>query len=633
MPAGSQTSEAAGSSHGRDNLFLWTVFLLLLAGLGFACWLGSFYVFGHPEQERPYRILKKLGKLPPPTRFPVTKAPPGEFLGAQRVFEQYSKFTTLQLRHENELLFRAYLKNYTENKRPVPYLIGKFLILKTYELQGSDLVTSGVVALAQSEDYPQLLVELVYPTSSGNVAELEKLLVPGLEVRLEKTLDLSAILHVGHSVDGRLQVTSMPLLYGSYAIKNGAGTFSLEPPTALNVAAGFPLVRGEEVRSVMREQLEIRRKKMVAKTPPPADSAAAPQLVRVDLEGPAAAIPPLGPLVPSAVVAKAEKAESMVPPEVPAAIQVPTPPAAETAAALPAAGSSQSKNGAVAAQPPQGGANAGVPSSKVLPATASTPSAVSPASASSSKAVSPNSPSAKPDANAGAVASKTEAPVPKAELVSTNSNNTGGAQRSSAGATVPGGGSAPAKASKGSPMGAGSAPSPVGAVVAAATVPPSHSTPSASANKPPASGGTGASAAETKPAGEAKPFVAAAPSGAPRSPTGSWKTYNPGQQPGGRVISAEQATALAGRTDIGRNYLRGEFLVKASGANRAVLRQSKTDDRTPPIRVIVEYPAGAVPPAQGSAIARDDGRGFEIREVRKSEDGQINIFVREVNAQ
>ena len=627
MPAGSQTSEAAGNSHGRDNLFLWTVFLLLLAGLGFACWLGSFYVFGHPEQERPYRILKKLGKLPPPTRFPVTKAPPGEFLGAQRVFEQYSKFTTLQLRHENELLFRAYLKNYTENKRPVPYLIGKFLILKTYELQSSDLVTSGVVALAQSEDYPQLLAELVYPTSSGNVAELEKLLVPGLEVRLEKTLDLSAILHVGHSVDGRLQVTSMPLLYGSYAIKNGAGTFSLEPPTALNVAAGFPLVRGEEVRSVMREQLEIRRKKMIAKTPPPADSAAIPQLVRVDLEGPAAAIPPLGPLVPSAVVAKADKAEGSVQPEVPAAIPVPAPAAFETSAALPVAGPSQSKNGGVTALPPPGGGNAGVTAGKALPATAPTPSAAGVASAAPSKA---SAPSVKPDTNTGASAAKVEASVPKAELVTAN---TGGAQRSSAGATVPSGASTTAKASKGSSMGSGAAPITAGAVVAASTGPQPNAIASTSVNKPPASGGTGASAPETKPAGEAKPFVAAAPAGAPRSPTGSWKTYNPGQQPGGRVISAEQATALAGRTDIGRNYLRGEFLVKASGANRAVLRQSKTDDRTPPIRVIVEYPAGAVPPAQGSAIARDDGRGFEIREVRKSEDGQINIFVREVNAQ
>ena len=47
---------------GRDHLFLWTVFILLLIGMAFACWLGSFYIFGHPEKPRPYRLLKKLGK-------------------------------------------------------------------------------------------------------------------------------------------------------------------------------------------------------------------------------------------------------------------------------------------------------------------------------------------------------------------------------------------------------------------------------------------------------------------------------------------------------------------------------------------------------------------------------------------
>ena len=43
-----------------DNLFLWTVFILLLIGFAIACWLGSCYIFGHPENARSYKILKKL---------------------------------------------------------------------------------------------------------------------------------------------------------------------------------------------------------------------------------------------------------------------------------------------------------------------------------------------------------------------------------------------------------------------------------------------------------------------------------------------------------------------------------------------------------------------------------------------
>ncbi len=587
MPGGAQSSEATVGAAGKDNLFLWTVFLLLLAGVGFTCWLGSFYIFGHPEQPRAYRILSKLGKIAPPVRFLVTKAPPGEFLRAQRVFEQYSKFTSLQLEHENELLIRNYIKNYTETKRLVPYLMGKFTILKTYELQSTDLVTSGVVALSQSEEYPQLLVEFIYPTPAQSVPELQQLLQPGLEVHLEKTLDLSAILHVGHALDGRLQVTTMPLLYGNYALKNGVGTFSLEPPKFLNVAAGFPLVRGEEVRSVMREQLDLKRRRMVSKSPQPVDPATSPQLVRLDLEVPASSVPLVGPLP---VAPPPPKAETTIANEAPAPIPEVPPKLAEAA-------------------PKLTDATAGKPSTAKLPGTDPQPAAIQPVVTTLPKGAK-NAPApqvvaavpvaAKVQPKAEVILAKVDPAIPKAEAVNPNANTQRG---------VP---VAPlAKTAAKAPSAPSVTPTTAPAVSVAVPVRP---------------------VAAAMSQGEAKPFVAAAPSAVPTGPTGSWKTYNSGQQPGGRVISTEQATALAGRNDSGRLYLRGQFVVTATGNNRAVLRQARGDDRTPPARVIVEYPAGAVPPTQGSSIARDDGRGFEIREVRKSADGQVNIFVREVNS-
>src|SRR3954466_11908450 len=99
-------------SQGRDHLFLWTVFILLLIGMAFACWLGIFYIFGHPGQPRSYAILKKLKKIEAPRRFEVTAAPPGEFLSPQRLFERYSKYSRLQLQEENAALMRNYIKNY-----------------------------------------------------------------------------------------------------------------------------------------------------------------------------------------------------------------------------------------------------------------------------------------------------------------------------------------------------------------------------------------------------------------------------------------------------------------------------------------------------------------------------------------
>ncbi|MEI6712413.1 MAG: hypothetical protein WCO60_01585 [Verrucomicrobiota bacterium] len=604
MPSGVTNNELRGAGGGRDNLFLWTVFLLLLAGVGFACWLGSFYIFGHPEQPRAYKILTRLGKVAAPVRFLVTKAPPGEFLGAQRAFEQYSKFTTLQLEHENELLFRNYIKNYAETKRLVPYLTGKYSILKVYELQPADLVASGVVALAQSDDFPQLLVELIYPTDSRNVPDLMQLLQPGLEVHLEKTLDLSAILHVGHALDGRLQVTTMPLLYGNYALKNGVGTFSLEPPYSLNVGAGFPMVRGEEVRSVMREQLEIKRKRLVAKLPQGQESTPGAQLVRVDRDpnAPAkadAAIP--AEAVSSGSATSTVAANPTAPATVAKSSEVP----AKTASVV-ASGTTTAS--AVSAQP-----NGKSGKQTTLAQGTQTPAAASATQNPQPPPVPP--PTVKAGAKVDGTMPKTDALVVKAEPV----KPTNGSALPPKTDSVPAASKTPAKP----------ATPPAPTVAAATPLPPPQTT-----QQPPAVSPKAAPTPSPVPLAvpvEPKPFVAAAPTAAPTGPTGSWKTYSSGQQPGGRVVSTEQATALAGRNDSGRVYLRGQFVVTATGNNRAVLRLAKTDDRTPPARVIVEYPAGAVPPSQGSAIARDDGRGFEIREVRKSPDGQVNIFVREVN--
>ena len=47
-------------------------------------------------------------------------------------------------------------------------------------------------------------------------------------------------------------------------------------------------------------------------------------------------------------------------------------------------------------------------------------------------------------------------------------------------------------------------------------------------------------------------------------------------------------------------------------------------------RIIVEFPQGYTPPAQGSTVTRDQTRPYEITEVRKQSDGQLNVFVREI---
>jgi hypothetical protein len=108
--------------------------------------------------------------------------------------------------------------------------------------------------------------------------------------------------------------------------------------------------------------------------------------------------------------------------------------------------------------------------------------------------------------------------------------------------------------------------------------------------------------------------------------------------PRGRLIGVPDTSDIAEKGVGGeRIYLQGSFVVTASGQNRAVLRSQAAvaetlgiKGRTSNIRIIAEFPAGARPPSEGSTFSRDSRRPFQITEVRKSADGQVNVYVREV---
>jgi hypothetical protein len=119
---------------------------------------------------------------------------------------------------------------------------------------------------------------------------------------------------------------------------------------------------------------------------------------------------------------------------------------------------------------------------------------------------------------------------------------------------------------------------------------------------------------------------------------GTWKTFAPGKMPLGRLIGPSDLKDLADRGVAGeRVYLKGQFVVNFADANRAVLRpRSKLTDTVlhfgagSSTRIIVDFPAGYTPPSQGSVVSRDEARPYEITEVRKQDDGQLNVFVREI---
>jgi hypothetical protein len=481
----------------RDNLFIWTVFILLLIGIAFACWLGSFYIFGHPEEARSYRILKKLKKIEAPRRFDVTAAPLGEFMSTQKAFEKFSSLKNLELQRENAELLRIYIKNYAESKKLVPYLRGKFEVIEARELTSKDLFPMGTVALLQSVDYPQVIVEHLFPATGPNIEAGRRLLAPGYPFIVEKTNDVTSVLHVERLEDGRMLLTAVPLHYPSYALKGGAGTFASEPPTDLNVEAGLPIWKRAPLNDTLKRFAQLK-----AQSPPSLDetktAATGPEVVRLDTV-------PLGQKAPET-----------------GALPEPT---------------------VAAAQP-----------------------------------VHPAGPT----------------PRSRTDLAMNNVR--------------------PAA----TPFPANSNPPPV------VQVPPPPTVDQAlrPATTPPPISPTGV---------PLKPFVQSNPGVVPQSESGTvWRIYPAGQLPQGRSVTPSEVVALADQPANDRVYLRGDFFVSAMGDNKAVLRPRPGSGPISGVRVIAEFPNGAVPPAEGSTFSRDASRGFQVMRVERTTDGQVNVYVREV---
>src|SRR5213595_2266432 len=247
----------------RINYFAWTVAILLLTGFALAAWLGSFYIFDQPERPDSYRILQRLHKIEPPKLFELTAAPAGEFLNPQQLYERYVEMGAAELARANAELARNYIRNYQQVRGLVPYVVGRYRIIATRELGPGDVFTSGMVALTNAIDNGELVMEHLYPANPEALPLMKQTLTVGLEIKLERTHDISAVIHAERLVDGRILVTTVPLLYGSYTTAKGVVTFSLDPPFELNLAAGWPLFKSQE-RTAIEQRLADNRQKAAA---------------------------------------------------------------------------------------------------------------------------------------------------------------------------------------------------------------------------------------------------------------------------------------------------------------------------------------------------------------------------------
>jgi len=526
----------------RISYFAWTVAILLLTGLALAAWLGSFYIFNQPERPDSYRILQKLHKIEAPKRFELTAAPAGEFLNAGELYERYVGMGAAELARTNAELLRNYIRNFQQVRGLVPYVVGRYTIIAVRELGPNDVFPSGMAALTAAVDSGELLMEHVYPAKPEALPLMKQTLTVGLEVKLERTHDVSAVIHAERLIDGRILVTTVPLLYGSYTVTRGLGTFRLEPPPSLNLVGGWPLFKSQERASIEQHLAEYRQKMAEAQagpipipgvgaspTPPPAKN----ELVRIEQARPVAPL-------------------AMTPPVV-------------------------ASNAKLAKTTPLLKGKKGKKQKLESPAPAATP-------AQAVVAQNKPAPAGTPITVASALAPPSALNVPVAT---------------------------PAPVSKAPDTGTASVPqnSPVAMATPVPVLP-----------------------AQPAPAGASNVTLASNAGG------GNWKTFAPGKMPLGRLIATGDLNDVADRGLAGeRIYLKGQFVVNFADANKAVLRPRTTLTSKvlhfgggSSTRIIVEFPRGYTPPAQGAVVNRDETRPYEITEVRKQEDGQLNVFVREI---
>ncbi len=290
----SQSREA--SSSGKDNIIAWTLALLLLVGLVAGAWVASYMIFSQPEKPFNYKILDRFGQLEDLKKFSPAEAPRGEFLSAVTAYERYINLPDYELNNRNQEMFRHYIENYSNLTDRLPYLVGKFKVVDSYTLSADDIIASGVVVVAESQEYPPVLVQCVYPCAERDASLLKRALQSGSIINLQRTKDLAAFLNISKTKDQRLVISVVPLLYGGYTMASLDRAIQLAAPASLNVDAGWPVIKLNELRVPDTAYQEFLKQKQLTEN----KANAIPVLTPTDTVQPA--IPATSPSTPALAI-------------------------------------------------------------------------------------------------------------------------------------------------------------------------------------------------------------------------------------------------------------------------------------------------------------------------------------------
>ncbi len=217
------------------SLFWWTIVITLMMGLATFCWFFSIMVFQHPEKPLNYKVLAKLDRLPVIRKFSVYSVPDGSAKSARELLAAYYSYTPEQLHVTNNILKRAYIRNYDRQDPPV-YLTGQFEVLEARPLTDTDVMPSGWVVRCRAADLEDVDVEILMPGLDAAAPPYEE----GEQITLDKRATFAALVHVQRLDEDRICATAVPLVYAGF--KTGTGdALGMNPPREMNLEAPWPV--------------------------------------------------------------------------------------------------------------------------------------------------------------------------------------------------------------------------------------------------------------------------------------------------------------------------------------------------------------------------------------------------------
>jgi hypothetical protein len=245
---GSEYRSYGGGSFSKKKdsggIFWWTILITVLMGVATFCWFFSIMVFSHPEKPFNYRVLAKFDKLDPIRPFSKYSVPGGKFLPSRDLLAEFFNFSHEQLAVKNDLLKRAYIRNYKQEE-PI-YVTGDYQVINSRPLVSNDVITQGWIIRARSVELEDVDVEIVLPGLTEKTDPYQA----GDKITLDKKNTFAAALHVQKFDQDRLCVTLMPITYQGLGAKNGKA-LKMNPPALLNMGAYWPIshdpANGEKV--------------------------------------------------------------------------------------------------------------------------------------------------------------------------------------------------------------------------------------------------------------------------------------------------------------------------------------------------------------------------------------------------